>query len=153
MREYVDPDVRSRLPGACAGLAVLGALLLSGAIIRGGLPLGVFVVLIVSGLGAALIWRMSRVAVVLGADTVIVRNLVRDFVFTWDEVVAVENRRHGRGRSGGLCFVMPWGRLDCQAFPDRPGDDLESRPALQEVLEQAQDLLDAWRARGADQQP
>ena len=153
MREYVDPDVRSRLPGLCAGLAVLGALVLIGAIIRGGLALGVVVVLIVGGLGALLIRRLSRMAVVLGVEAVIVRNLVRDFEFGWDEVVAVENRRHGRGRSGGLCFVMSWGRLECQAFPDRPFDNRGSRLALQEVLENARELLDAWRARGADQQP
>jgi hypothetical protein len=90
------------------------------------------------------VWRMVRLAVLLGDEGVVIRNVLRDVHLSWDDVVGVEF-----DDQGGLYFQLRWGQESCRAFPGAPMGRSYDEEARWTVHAEAVARLDDRRVRRA----
>jgi hypothetical protein len=91
-----------------------------------------------------LVWRTARLAVLLGDEGVVIRNVLRDVHLSWGDVVGVEF-----DDQGGLYFQLRWGQESCRAFPGAPMGRSYDEESRWTVHTQAVARLDDWRVRHA----
>jgi hypothetical protein len=95
-----------------------------------------------------LLWRTVRVAVLLGDEGAVIRNVLRDVHLSWGDVVYVEFDDWG-----GLHFQLRWGEENCRAFPGAPMGRSYDEEARRTVYTEATARLDDWRVRHAPDAP